>query len=198
MYINTLPGEFPYIRGTKIRNNTWYVRQNIEVTDYREANLKALTILMKGVDSLGFRIADPESVSKKNFEILLKDIHIEIVEISFLCNGKAKEILKHLTNISDDRGIDKANIRGAIEADPIGRLIVNGKLCVPVESGFDYLASLTTSASVFPNLRTIHLNASLFNNSGSETVEELALGISVGNDYLAKLTDRGLSSSLAA
>jgi methylmalonyl-CoA mutase len=198
MYINTLPGEFPYIRGTKIRNNNWYVRQNIEVTDYREANLKALTILMKGVDSIGFIIADPESVSQRNFEILLKDIRIEMVEISFLCNGKAKEILEYLIKISDERNIDKANIRGAIEADPIGRLIVNGNLCVPVESGFDYLASLTTSASVFPNLRTIHLNASLFNNSGSETVEELALGISIGNEYLAQLAGRGLSSSLAA
>ena len=59
--------------------------------------------------------------------------------------------------------LTKSDIHGAIEADPIGRLIVNGKLCVPVESGFDYLASLTESASVFPNLRTIHLNASVLN-----------------------------------
>ena len=83
MFINTLPGEFPYIRGTKIKNNNWLVRQNIEVSDYSEANKKALTILMKGVDSLGFIISDPESVNEKNFKILLKDIHIEIIEIKF-------------------------------------------------------------------------------------------------------------------
>ena len=51
---------------------------------------------MKGVDSLGFIITDPETVNQKNFEILLKDIHIESVEINFLCNGKAKEILECL------------------------------------------------------------------------------------------------------
>ena len=198
IYINTLPGEFPYIRGTKIRNNNWHVRQNIKVSDYQEANLKALTILMKGVDSLGFIISDPESVSEKNFNILLKDIHIEIVEISFLCNGKAKEILEHITKISDDRGLDKADIRGAIEADPVGRLYENGKLCVPVESGFDYLASLTGSASIFPNFRTIHLNASAFNNSGANTVQELAFGIAIGNEYLGQLTERGVSVLTAA
>ncbi len=77
MYINTLPGEFPYIRGKKISNNNWLIRQNIEVTDYSAANKKALDILMKGVDSLGFIIADPESVNEKNFKILLKDIHPE-------------------------------------------------------------------------------------------------------------------------
>jgi methylmalonyl-CoA mutase len=74
MYINTLPGEFPYIRGTKIRNNNWLVRQNIEVSDYRQANSKALTILMKGIDSIGFIITDPASVSEKNLRILLNEI----------------------------------------------------------------------------------------------------------------------------
>ena len=34
MYINSLPGEFPYIRGTRIANNNWRIRQNIEVKDY--------------------------------------------------------------------------------------------------------------------------------------------------------------------
>ena len=100
MYINTLPGEFPYIRGTKIKDNNWLIRQNIEVTDYSEANRKALDILMKGVDSLGFIISDPESVSEKNFNILLERIFIsEAVEINFLCNGKAKEILEILIRI---------------------------------------------------------------------------------------------------
>lgn len=198
MYIDTLPGEFPYLRGTKINNNTWHIRQNIEVSDYHEANRKALDILMKGVDSLGFIIADPESVSENNFNILLKDIHFEFIEISFLCNGKAKEILENLIKISNIRGLDPAKITGAIEADPIGRLMQNGKLCVPVESGFDYLASLTESAAVFPNLRTIHLNAAAFNNSGADIVHELAFGVSAGSEYLTQLTDRGLSADFAA
>src|SRR5690554_3780162 len=51
---DNLPGQFPYIRGTK-NNNIWYVRQNITVTDIAEANKKALTLLeKKGVTSLGF------------------------------------------------------------------------------------------------------------------------------------------------
>jgi methylmalonyl-CoA mutase len=198
LYINTLPGEFPYIRGTRIFNNSWLVRQNIEVSDYREANQKALTILMKGIDSVCFIITDPESVSENNFRILLVDIHIDTIEISFQCNGKAKEILELLLKISIERGIEVDRIHGAIEADPIGRLFVNGKLCVPVESGFDYLASLTESASVLPNLRTIHLNASFFNNYGADAVQELAFGIAIGNEYLAQLQTRGISPVIAA
>ena len=53
---DALPGEFPFVRGNKKDTNEWYVRQNIDVTDAKEANAKALDILNKGVDSLGFRI----------------------------------------------------------------------------------------------------------------------------------------------
>jgi methylmalonyl-CoA mutase len=197
-HINTLPGEYPYLRGTKVKDNNWLIRQNIEVSDYSEANGKALTILMKGVDSLGFIITDIESVSLNNLRSLLNNIHIDIVEINFLCNGKAKEILDHIVTISKERGVDPLMISGAIEADPIGRLAANGKLCVSVEEGFDYLTSLTLSASVFPNLQTVHLNASWFNNSGAGIVEELAFAVSIGCEYMKQLTDRGIDTDLAA
>jgi methylmalonyl-CoA mutase len=197
-YINTLPGEFPYIRGTKIKDNSWSIRQNIEVSDYSEANSKALTVLMKGVDSLGFIITDPEKVTYTNFEILLHGIYIENVEINFLCNGKAKEILDAIVKIAIGRGLEMTKIHGAIEADPIGRLMLNGKLCVPLQEGFNYLASLTRASSVFPDLRTVHLNASYFNNAGADIVAELAYGISMGNEYLAQLTERGVSAEVAA
>jgi methylmalonyl-CoA mutase len=198
MYNDTLPGEFPYIRGTKIKDNSWYIRQSIEVSDYSEANKKALSILMKGVDSLGFIIADPESVSIENFEILLKDIHLESIEVNFLCNGKAKEILECILKIVIERGLDTDKIHGAIEADPIGRLMINGKLCIPVEDGLNYLSSLTRSASVLPNFRTLHINASGFGNSGADIVQELAFGISMGSEYMTQLTERGLNTDVAA
>ena len=197
-YINSLPGEFPFIRGTKIKGNDWHVRQNIVVKDYSRSNKKALDVLMKGVDSIGFMIDDPESISGNNFKILLQDICLESIELNFQSNGKAKEILEILLEIATERGMDFSGIRGAIEADPLSRLFLNGALCVAEEAGFDYLASLTGSSEVFPNLRTVHLNASVFNDAGADIVRELAFGISMGSEYLAQLTDRGLSVSYAA
>ena len=47
---DSLPGEFPYRRGTKKDGNNWLIRQDINVEDYSQANSKALDILMKGVD----------------------------------------------------------------------------------------------------------------------------------------------------
>jgi len=198
MYINTLPGEFPYIRGTKVKNNNWYIRQNIQVSDFSEANRKALTILMKGVDSLGFIITDPESVSEKNFDILLDGIRLDAIEINFLSNGKAKEIIDLIINYVKKSGSDPLNIRGAYEADPLSRLMLNGSICIPADQGFNYLASVVSSASSFQHFRVVHINASNFNNAGADIVQELAFGISMGNEYMTQLTERGISTDVAA
>src|ERR1035437_8844914 len=163
MYINTLPGQFPYIRGTKIKNNNWLVRQNIEVNNYSEANRKALTILTKGINSLGFIIGDPESVNEKNFDLLLERIFLGGVEINFLCNGKAKEIIDLIIKYVKKSYSDPNEIRGAIEVDPLSRLMVNGTLCIPSEQGFDYLASVVKSSESLPRFRMININVSNFN-----------------------------------
>lgn len=76
--------------------------------------------------------------------------------------------------------------------------MVNGTLCIPEEEGFDYLSALTVDSAVLPNLRTIHLNASNFNNAGADIVQELAFGISMGCEYLSRLTARGISAVEAA
>ena len=67
---DALPGEFPFVRGNKKDNNAWYVRQNIAVEDAKEANAKALELLNKGVDSLGFKIPG-KSVSSEYVDTLL-------------------------------------------------------------------------------------------------------------------------------
>jgi methylmalonyl-CoA mutase len=197
-YINTLPGSFPYARGTKVENNNWLIRQNIEVSNYSTANRKALNILMKGVDSLGFIISDPESVSEKNFDLLLERIFLEGVEINFLSNGKALEIVDLITKYVRKSYSDPKRIRGAIEADPLSRLMINGTLCISPEDGFDYLASVVKAAAELPDFRTIHINASNFNNAGADIVQELAFAISMGSEYMSQLTSRGISSDLAA
>ena len=198
VYINTMPGEFPYLRGTKIRNNNWLVRQDIEVTNYSEANRKALSILMKGIDSLGFNITDVDSIDKKNFDLLLERIFLGGVEINVSSNGKAKEILELIINYVRKSSSDTEEFRGAIETDPLGRLMVNGTLCIPPEEGLDYLASLIKSSESLPHFRMININASNFNNAGADIVQELAFGISMGSEYLAQLTQRRVSADMAA
>ena len=43
-YVSTRPGEFPFVRSNKKNVNNWFVRQDIYVSDIKEANKKALEI----------------------------------------------------------------------------------------------------------------------------------------------------------
>ncbi|HLN56794.1 MAG TPA: methylmalonyl-CoA mutase family protein [Bacteroidales bacterium] len=195
---DTLPGEFPYRRGTKTNNNNWLIRQDIKVKDYCEANSKALDMLMKGVDSLGFIIGDPSGINRENFDLLLKDILIDAVELNFRSEGKAKEVLGIVAAICSERSIGSGDLKGAIEADPLGRLMKNGTLCIPPKEGFDYLADLTKRSLGFPLFKTIDIKASDIDNAGGDMVQELAFALSMGCEYMVQMTERGIGSEEAA
>lgn len=116
-----MPGEFPFVRGNKKKDNAWYVRQNILATDAKEANAKALDILNKGVDSLGFKIPR-DLVSADFIEALLKDIRCDIVEVNFkTCPCRSLELAKILVEYFEKQGYDKNFIVGSIGWDPIKR-----------------------------------------------------------------------------
>ncbi|MDE6321321.1 MAG: methylmalonyl-CoA mutase small subunit, partial [Muribaculaceae bacterium] len=58
---DSLPGEYPYVRGTR-DNNDWLTRQEIIANDAEAANALALDVLTKGVNSLGFKVEDAAEV----------------------------------------------------------------------------------------------------------------------------------------
>ncbi len=191
--IDSLPGSPPFLRGTASGGSRWLIRQNIVVDDYSEANRKALEILMKGVDVVGFIIREPESVNRGAISTLLNGIHPESTETNFICEGKAKEILRLFISEAEQRGVEKENIKGAFEADPLGRLFLNGKLCISIEAGLDYLADLTRESISLPSFRTIHINGPWLSEAGAGMIEELAFALSMGNEYMSVLNDRNIA-----
>ncbi len=193
-----LPGEYPYVRGSHVSDNTWLVRQDIIVRDYHEANLRALDILTKGITSLGFIIDDPQTINAENITLLLNGIHCESVELNFISAGRAKELFAAIESAMWASHTDMKRVQGSIAADPLGRLVANGKLCVPVEDGLEYLADIVTGSDAIPGLRCVHPSGTLFSNAGAGPATELAYTLSLGNEYMAYLTSKGIKPDLAA
>ncbi len=192
------PGEYPFLRGIYPGRNEWYIRQDISVKDPREANRKALNILNRGVTSLGFIFDEDTEYSSELIRTLLDGIYTESIEINFSPEGKAKELLGFFTDYLVKKGVKPGSIKGAIETDPLGRLMVNGRLCVAVDEGMDYLADMHKSIPELPNYRLISVNGAAFGNAGSSLVQELAFSMAMGSEYLSQLTDRGVEVDKAA
>ena len=192
---DALPGEFPFVRGNKKDSNVWYVRQNIVVDDPKTANAKALDILNKGIDSLGFKLKG-DMVSKETVETLLDGIYCDCIEINFAtCPRHAVELAEILVAYFAEKGYDKEKVVGSIEFDPMAKMVMKGKDVTPVlENG----PKLVETLKEYPNFRCIAVSSDALNNAGAYIVQELGYALAWGNEYLQQLTDAGVDVDLAA
>ena len=201
---DALPGEFPFVRGNKKDTNVWYVRQNISLDVAgnatskeiaKEANKKALDILNKGIDSLGFRIPG-KLVSKETVETLLDGIYCDCIEVNFAtCPKHSLELAEILTAFFAEKGYDKEKVVGSIEFDPLKAMVMKGK---DTSSLLSLTSSLVEALKEFPNFRCIAVSSDALNNAGAYIVQELGYALAWGNEYLQLLTDAGVDVDLAA
>ena len=192
---DALPGEFPFVRGNKKDSNEWYVRQNIKVDDPVEANKKALDILNKGIDSIGFRFGG-DMVSPSFIETLLKDIRLDIVEVSYrTCPRYAVELAEILVKYFEKQGYDKEKIVGGVGFDPIDKMLQKGKDTTPMLA---QLPKLVETLKDYPNLRCVMVHSDTLNNAGAYIVQELGYALAWGNEYLQELVDAGVDVDTAA
>ena len=192
---DSLPGEFPFVRGNKKDSNAWYVRQNIVVDDPKVANAKALDILNKGIDSLGFRIPGKQ-VSKETVETLLDGIFCDIIEVNFAtCPKHSLELAQIFVEFFAKKGYDKEKVVGSIEFDPMQKMVMKGKDVTPV---LEVAPKLVEALKEYPNFRCIAVSSDALNNAGAYIVQELGYALAWGNEYLQQLVDAGVDADLAA
>ena len=185
----SLPGEFPYVRGTKTNNN-WYVRQDIVVDDCKAANAKALDVLNKGVTSLGFTIKG-DDVTAENIATLLDGICPACVELNFsTCLCKAEALLAILVENYKNRGVDLEKCVGSVNYDPFKKPLIKGH---KNEDWTEKAIAVLKAGEALPNYRVLCVNAYWLNNAGAYIAQELGYALAWGNDLIAKLTDAGLS-----
>ncbi len=198
-YLNTLPGEFPFVRGNKKTDNDWLVRQDIFVKDFEEANKKALEILNKGVTSLGFYFDCCTEVAKDNLAVLLKGICLESCEVNFVCPCKKCNCATVFAEYVNEGKWENNNVVASSSIDPIGTFVLKGKFEEASEAeAFTNLKTVIEKTSTLPKFRPVAVNGKFFGNSGSSIVQELAFALAQGAEYLSRLTDAGLSIDDAA
>ncbi|MFV0291145.1 MAG: methylmalonyl-CoA mutase family protein [Mangrovibacterium sp.] len=198
-YLNTLPGEFPYVRGVKTNNNDWHVRQNIviEGTNYAAANKKALDVLYKGVTSLGFVFTQSCADSKfsvADLDVLFKDICLSAVEVNLvpMCCGRGH--VEALAAYVEKCTCDNAKVNASVGMDPLGRYLLRGALNAGLTDQMARVKKAIEQTASIPNLRVIGVNAKHFGNAGASVSQELGFALAQGAEYLNMLTDAGVEA----
>jgi methylmalonyl-CoA mutase len=188
--VSSLPGEFPYVRGTK-RDNDWNVRQDIDVVDdFRTANAKALDLLQKGITSLGFHFAGKQA-TKENIALLLDGICPEAVELNFkTCNSRCEALPGLLADCFDAKGADPGQCRGSVNGNPFKAPLVQG---LHADNWIEQAAALLNAGKALPEYRMLAVDACLFNNAGAYISQELGYALAWGNELVAQLSDAGFA-----
>lgn len=192
---DSLPGEYPFIRGTKKEDNAWYVREDVVVKDVKEANAEALRLLEKGITSLGF-VIEKEEITADDFAQLLCDVDITKVEVNFVsCPAKAVALAKALAEyLKRYDALDAIN--GAIEFDPFKRQLKHG---VAFPKDIKALAAeLFEAAKEMTNLRLFTVDSNLLCNAGAYIYQELGYALAWGNEWMSLLTEAGVAVDDAA
>ena len=193
---DSAPGKFPYVRGTKLHNN-WLVRQDIDAKDAAKANAKALDVLNKGVNSLGFKLNKAE-LSAAYIQTLLEGIYPECVELNFtVCVSKSVELINLLADYFKAKGYDLNKVCGSINCDPINRMLKKGKQ-LQVSAVAEIIKNVYEAGKLLPNYTVVAVNSLSLTNAGAYCSQELAYAMAWGSQYMQMLTDAGVDANEAA
>lgn len=192
--VENLPGQFPYIRSTR-KENVWYVRQEIDVQDFAEANKKAVALLEKGVNSFGFKIPKNQ-VSAENLAILLKGIAPDKVELNFrTCTSRTVELARLVVDYIKSQNLDIMKCFGSIEFDPFRKILKKGMDC---PDWVEQAVEVVNITSALPRFRGVTVTGNYMNDAGAYSYQELGYSLSYGNQVLQKLIENGIEPATAA
>ncbi|MDR2962179.1 MAG: methylmalonyl-CoA mutase family protein [Bacteroidales bacterium] len=198
-YLDVMPGQFPFTRGTKKTSNEWYIRQAVQVTTPAEANAKALNILQKGVSSLAFEIADGSAWTQNDMSALLKSIELEAIETCFVVGCGKRHILNLFTAHVASHKFDTSKIHGSINAGYLNSLIVKGAFCCGTQADSEkHVQDLIAAVHALPKFRVIEIDANTVSNAGSTISQELACALAMGVEYLSAAEAQGLNAGVVA
>ena len=187
---DSLPGEYPYVRGTRTEND-WLTRQEIIADNAAEANAKALDVLTKGVTSLGFKVKEAGDVAT-----LVAGIDLTKVEINLNCCPKcAADVAKALVDVVKAAGAEES-FKGFIDFNPFRKALKHG---VEFPGDIAKMAvELLNAVKDVKGLRVLAVDSVMFNNAGAYIFQELGYALAWGAEWLAMLTEAGVDVDAVA
>lgn len=199
--LKSIPGEFPYVRGSSPETNDWEINQEINNPDIGSANKLAISSLNSGADSITFDCTISNGSfsgipvqCKDDMSSLLKEIDIENRPIHFKCGDGVLGILALYINETLRRNIDLQNLTGSVDCDPLRDLSLYGEFSRGETAAFTDLEGLISYlGNNMPCYKGLKVNSYPFNNSGSSITQELAFTLSSGVEYLDRLTEMDLT-----
>ena len=216
------PGSPPYTRGTSPLGRSlggWDVRQEVLHPEPTEANRIVLDELDRGVTSVelkldaaasaGLDADDPRSAelcgregvmvySLGDLDQTLKGVRMDVVPVSLEVGAAFLPAAALLAALLEERGVEGSKALGAFNSDPLGTLMRDGALPLPLDLTLEHLTDLAAwTASQLPNVSSVRVSTAVYHLAGSNSVQDIAFAIGTAVEYLRAMTAAGLELNAA-
>jgi len=159
---------------SKSKATQWKICQSIEVTDAKDANLKAIEAIKHGVESILYQIKS-ETISIK---YLFQNIDIASIPIEIKCDFLSEDFTKKLDAFIESKVKQSLTYS---HTDIIHNLAKTG----------NWHTNLKEDHTIFETLikktNQLSIDLSLYQNAGATIVQQLAYGLAHANEYLNHL-----------
>lgn len=191
-----LPGEFPFVRGTGKKDNSWLLTEEIRLTTPKETGAAALAAIEGGADSLTF--IPQAAMKRKAIETLLKDIDPLRIAVNFALREDPEKACALFISSCAKKGIDTKELSGAAFFDPLSHLLGHGSPATPLGEHVDKIAeAIGYLSDAAPGYAAFSVKSSTFKDSGATISQELAFTIAAAVEYLVMLRQKGVDADSA-
>jgi len=188
--LDSLPGQYPYVRGTRA-NNEWLVRQEIDGETAAEVNKNIRFVLERGVQSVAIKWH--KDYTEDDLATMLEGVELGKVEVNILsCPRCAAEVAKWLVALVLKSGAAET-FRGSVSFNPFKKLLKHG-----VKFPADIVAiakEMLETVKPVKGLRIFVVDSFMFCNAGSYITQELGFALAWGAQWMTILTEAGVDAT---
>jgi methylmalonyl-CoA mutase, N-terminal domain len=211
------PGEYPYTRGLHpqmYRSRLWTMRMFAGFGAPEDTNRRFRDLLSGGQTGLSTAFDmpalmgyDPDHAlsvgevgregvsvaSVDDMQRLFADIDLDAVSVSMTISGPAPVALALYTAAAEERGFDRARLRGTLQTDILKEYIAQREWIVPERAGMRLVGDLIAfCAAEMPLWHPVSISGYHIREAGSTAAQELAFTIADGVAYAEELVARGV------
>ena len=217
------PGFQPFARGSSPLGATiagWDIRQEHADPDPAAANAHIHEDLANGVTSIGLRFDaaacagldadDPRAAeltghdgvmisTASDLRLALDRVRLDHAGVWLDAGGAFLPAAALYVTAARQAGVELDRLLGSFDADPLGALVREGSLPVPLDLALRQMADLACwTAANAPRMTSVRVCTQPYHDAGATSAQDVAFLLATGVEYLRTLTDAGLAIDQAA
>ncbi|MDP3777651.1 methylmalonyl-CoA mutase [Methylotenera sp.] len=215
-YLNSLPGEEPFLRGpyaTMYTQRPWTIRQYAGFGDASTTNQLYIDAISKGAKGLSIafdlpthRGWDSDSInsigdvgkagvaidSVEDMKQLLQDVPLNQISVSMTMNGAVLPIMASFLVAAEELGFKYSELSGTIQNDILKEFMVRNTYIFPPEFSLRVAGDIVEfNSKNVPKFNSMSISGYHFQEAGADPILELALTLSNAKTYIGYAISKG-------